>query len=144
VDVLVTYRDEHATEPVTFTVLQDAEVLAVGQKFQPDPEGKPVAATVVTLLLTPGDAERAVMASTQGSFHFLLRSGSDKVRVDDKPVSLSGISGASSASAPRSAPGLSRAPAAAIVVQRHIETPGVVVETIAGDKQTRDIFGGAK
>lgn len=94
-DVLVTYRTENSPEPTTLTVLQDAEVLAAGQKIQPDPEGKPVTATVVTLLLTPEDAQRAVLASTQGAIHFVLRSGSDKVRVEEAPLALSQLSGGS-------------------------------------------------
>ena len=53
-------------DPMTTTVLQDAEVLATGQKTEPDPEGKPVTATVVTILVSPKDAERVVLASTQG------------------------------------------------------------------------------
>jgi pilus assembly protein CpaB len=39
-------------------VLQDVEVLATGQKIEPDPEGKPTTATVVTLLVSPEDAEK--------------------------------------------------------------------------------------
>ena len=54
VDVLVTY---HGTGPqggvATTTVLQDTQILAAGQKMQPDPEGKPSSVDVVTLLVSP-------------------------------------------------------------------------------------------
>jgi pilus assembly protein CpaB len=135
-DVLVTYHPDGAPEPITFTVLQDAEVLAVGQKSQPDPEGKPSTATVVTLLLTPQDAERAVLASTQGAFHFVLRSGSDKAHVENLPISLAGMSGR--ASAPRASAGRR-------VAQAH-EAPEkkFTVETVSGDKSTRDSFSGGR
>jgi pilus assembly protein CpaB len=131
VDVVVTYHVDQIPDPVTFTVLQDAEVLAVGQKDQPDPDGKPATATVVTLLLTPQDAERAVMASTQGQFHFVLRSGSDKAHVPDVPITIGQLAGLakphpSTNNAPRMLP---------------VRTlPPIVVQTIAGDKQTSDTF----
>ena len=133
-DVLVTCHSERSPEPITFSVLQDAEVLAVGQKSQPDPDGKPATATVVTLLLTPLDAERAVLASTQGSFHFVLRSGSDKEKVKDVPITLAKITGevpVALGGAPRPLP-----------VRKVSLDPGIVVQTVAGDKQTSDTFGG--
>jgi pilus assembly protein CpaB len=135
-DVVVTYRSDRSPEPITFTVLQDAEVLAVGQKFQPDPEGKPVAATVVTLLLNPQDAESAVMASTQGTFHFVLRGSSDKVRVPDVPITLSKISGASAMTVQNSSAG----ERGRTVSREHGSKQGFAVQTIAGDKQTTDTF----
>ena len=51
VDVLVTMRPPNG-DAITNTVLQDVQVLASGQKTEPDPEGKPVTATVVTLLVS--------------------------------------------------------------------------------------------
>src|SRR6185437_14213573 len=66
VDVLVTMHPPGGADPVTNTVLQDVQVLASGQKIEPDPEGKPVNTTVVTLLVKPDDAERVDLASTQG------------------------------------------------------------------------------
>ena len=138
-DVLVTYHTDKSPEPTTLTVLQDAEVLAAGQKVQPDPDGKPVTATVVTLLLNPEDAQRAVLASTQGAIHFVLRSGSDKTRVQEAALSLSQLSGVPSKrsdtiSSPR------------IVIQRGqpAAQPQFVVETITGDKQSTESFSGAK
>jgi pilus assembly protein CpaB len=70
-------------------VLQNAEVLATGQKTEPDPEGKPTTATVVTILVSPEDAERVVLASTQGTVHFSLRNGADRVDFSGPPVLLS-------------------------------------------------------
>jgi pilus assembly protein CpaB len=92
-DVLVTYRSDRSPEPVTATVLQDAVVIAAGQQAEPDPNGKPSAVTVVTLLLTPEESERAVLASTQGAIHFVLRNGGDTSRTHDTPMLLSQLSG---------------------------------------------------
>ena len=69
--------------------IQDAEVLATGQKIEPDPEGKPVTATVVTILVSPSDAERVVLASTQGTVRFVLRNGVDRADFSGPPVLFS-------------------------------------------------------
>ncbi len=88
VDVLVTYHDDSHPDPVTATVLQDAEVLAAGHQVQPDPTGKPSTVDVVTLLLSPENAEKAVLASAQGSIHFVLRNGGDHADAKATPVAL--------------------------------------------------------
>jgi pilus assembly protein CpaB len=92
-DVLVTYRSDRSPEPVTATVLQNAVVIAAGQQIEPDPSGKPSAVTVVTLLLTPEESERAVLASTQGVIHFILRNGGDVGRTHDTTLLLSQLAG---------------------------------------------------
>jgi pilus assembly protein CpaB len=90
-DVLVTYNPNH-DDPITSTVLENALVLATGHQIEPDPAGKTVDATVVTLLLSPDEAQRAVLASTQGAIHFVLRNGGDKSLSADVPVRLSQLS----------------------------------------------------
>jgi pilus assembly protein CpaB len=129
VDVLVTYRMGNSIEPITATVLENAEVLAAGQRTEPDPTGKPASATVVTLLVTPLEAERAVLASTQGAVHFVLRNGLDKQVVGSQPVSLAWLGtgpgyDAGNATAVTAAPlKISRsARAFAVLPQAHVET----------------------
>ena len=89
VDVLVTFRAANTTDPITSTVLQDAQVIATGQKMEPDPEGKPTTTDVVTLLVGPEDAQRVVEASSQGTVHFVLRNGSDHEKADNGSIQLS-------------------------------------------------------
>jgi pilus assembly protein CpaB len=101
VDVLGTFRSAASPDPITAIVLENAEVIAVGQRAQPDPEGKPApTVTVVTLLLTPEEAERAVLASSQGSVHFVLRNGADLDHHKSLPMMMSMLSGLAPASAP--------------------------------------------
>ena len=88
VDVLVTYALTNNSAPVTAVVLEDVDVLATGQKTEPDPKGKPTSVNIVTLLLTPQQAEKAVLASAKGSIHFVLRNGADKKQIDTPPVNL--------------------------------------------------------
>jgi pilus assembly protein CpaB len=93
VDVLATLHLANVVDPVNSTVLQDAPVLAIGQKTEPDPDGKPTTATVVTILVSPQDAEKVDLASNQGTVHFVLRNGGDREEVKGTPVLLSQLSG---------------------------------------------------
>ena len=130
VDVLVTFRTPEQPDPVTSTVLQDAQVIAAGQKTQPDPEGKPTTVDVVTLLVKPIDAERVTLASQQGTVHFILRNGSDHQQVDDKPAELTQLGGTK----PVVHTKVRKVDAPAQV------TPVYTVQTVAGDKQTTESF----
>lgn len=88
-DVLITLHPSNSPDPITTTILQDAQVLATGQKTEPDPDGKPVTASVVTILVSPEDAERIVMATSQGAVHFALRNNVDRLDSASPPVLLS-------------------------------------------------------
>ena len=136
VDVLVTYRTDKSPESQTLTVLQNVEVLAAGQKTQPDPEGKAVTATVVTLLLTPEDAQKAVLASTQGTVHFVLRNGTDKEQTHAPPVALSQLYvQQKQESDPVGA-------VRQVTPTIHRQRPAIVVDTISGGKVVSQTFGG--
>jgi len=131
VDVLVTYLDT-AQESVTATVLQDTEVLAAGHQVQPDPSGKPVSVDVVTLLLSPEDAEKAVLASEKGTIHFVLRNGGDHKQAGAVPVDLAEL-----ASLPSAKP----EPGKPAPRPRSASAPKPwVVETMLGDKRSTASF----
>lgn len=100
VDVLVTLHPANIPDAITTTVLQNATVLAAGQKTEPDPDGKPATATVVTILVSPQDAERVDLAATQGTVHFVLRNGADREEIKGTPVLLSQLSGLPAAGSP--------------------------------------------
>jgi pilus assembly protein CpaB len=133
VDVLVTYKDDSSPEPVTATVLQDAEVLAAGHQVQPDPSGKPVSVDVVTLLLSPEEAEKAVLASEKGTIHFVLRNGGDHTQAGAAPVDLNQL-----ASLPSSKPLHSGEPRSSEI--RSTAPKPWVVETMMGDKRSTASF----
>jgi pilus assembly protein CpaB len=63
---------------LTKTMLQYIEVLSAGQDFKKDNEGKPIAVQVVTLLVTPEQAEQLSLASTQTSIQLVLRNKLDR------------------------------------------------------------------
>ncbi|MEZ2347761.1 Flp pilus assembly protein CpaB [Terriglobus sp. RCC_193] len=91
VDVLVTVRAAASPDPVTSIVLQDAQVLTAGEKMQPDPDGHASRVDVVTLLVAPEDAEKIVLASTQGTVHFVLRNGTDHAVANSEPVHIAAL-----------------------------------------------------
>jgi len=131
VDVLVTFRPDGMAVPATQIVLQDVEVLTVGQKLEPDPQGKPETVNVVTLLLTPQDSQKLVLASSQGGVQFVLRNGADHTKVQAVPVQIAQLSGAQPALAmPPSVTPRARLP------MKQMD----VVETILGDKRSTKSF----
>ena len=129
VDVLVTFRSDRFPTPATQIVLQDVEVLTVGQNLEPDPQGKPENVNVVTLLLTPEDAQRLVLASTQGTIQFVLRNGADHARLKAMPIQIAQLSGDEPDA---------RAPVTAR--PRLPMKDSYVVETILGDKRSSKSF----
>ncbi len=144
VDVIVTVHPDKSPEPVTFTVVQNAEVLAAGKQYQPEADGKPTVANVVTLLLTPEDAERAVLASQQGTIHLVLRNGADKVKSEDPAVDMTMLMGKlmpqpGEPAHVEPAPGhKAKVPAQFLSAK---QAPNeVTVETISGDKTTSESF----
>lgn len=134
VDVLVTYKPDNVQDPITATVLQDAEVLAVGHEVQPDPSGKPSNVDVVTLLLNPQDAEKAVLAAAQGTIHFVLRRGGDNnTTAQIEPVYVNQLLG-----------GAAPKPTVKAVATRRAVEPkepkAWVVETDLGSKRSTESF----
>ena len=139
VDVLVTY---HGMGPqggaATTTVLQDTQILAAGQKMQPDPEGKPSSVDVVTLLVSPVDAERVVQASSQGVVHFVLRNGADHALIAEHMAQNPSFGGMSVAS-PRPLENAAVSRPKSIVAALQNLKP-YTVQTLSGDKQRLETF----
>jgi len=86
VDVLVTGQPMGGGDSVTRTFIQDVRVLAAGQAVEQDKQGKPKTVSVVTLLLTPEQADKLTMASTEGRIHLALRNTVDTKLVKSPPV----------------------------------------------------------
>jgi pilus assembly protein CpaB len=86
VDVLAT-GTTLTGDTITRTILQGIRVLAAGQKVDQDREGKPQTYTVVTMLVTPDDADKLSMASTEGKIHLALRNTTDLKQGNIPPVS---------------------------------------------------------
>lgn len=118
VDVLATIEVDDVT--VTLTVLQNVELLALGQQAQPTPEdrpkvsGRPARAdtqTSATLAVTPEQAQRLFLAESKGALRLALRSVEDDRRIDIAKAIDWEITGIPPK--PRQAPTASRPPATA-------------------------------
>jgi pilus assembly protein CpaB len=78
VDVVLTTQPQYAKESISKIVLQNIPVLATGQTVEQQKEGKPIVVPTVTLDVTPDDAERLAIASTQGRLQLVLRGAGDE------------------------------------------------------------------
>ncbi len=78
VDVLVTGRPRNHSDTVTTTVLQNILVLSAGQQMEPDARGQAINSQVVTLLVTPEQAETLTLAGNEGRIQLVLRNASDQ------------------------------------------------------------------
>lgn len=94
VDVVVTIGKQD--ESVSRVIVSNAQVLTAGTKYDQDQakDGKPMPTSVVTLLVTPSDAERIALASTEGSIMLALRNPLDGVATDTKGTRLTSLMGA--------------------------------------------------
>jgi pilus assembly protein CpaB len=90
VDILVTGRLSTKTTDsdnnITRVILENIRVLAAGQQVEQDREGKPQKVPVVTLLVTPEDATKLTMASTEGKIQLALRNTIDARLTNPPPV----------------------------------------------------------
>jgi pilus assembly protein CpaB len=94
VDVLLTMAGGPAApEPTTKAILQNIQALAAGQSYQKDAEGKPIPVPVVTLLVTPEQAETLAMAANQGRIQLTLRNILDTTFVRTTGARASGLLG---------------------------------------------------
>ena len=89
VDVLLTGNPSGQGEQQTTTVLKNVLVLAAGQRLERTPMSDAQMAPVITLLVSPDDAQRLTLASTNGRIQLALRNPLD-TRQDELGASNSG------------------------------------------------------
>src|ERR1019366_2692591 len=100
VDVLVTVAS--GDKPLTKIVLQDVEVLAIAQDIE-QVNDKPQPVHVVTMLVTPDQAERLTLASGQGGLRLALRNYDDKNVIATNGITVAQLLGAQPVAAPLTA-----------------------------------------
>jgi pilus assembly protein CpaB len=77
VDILLTGTPNGSAEPQTTTVLQNVAVIAAGQRLERNASGDAQNTPVITLLVSPDDAERLTLASAEGHIQLALRNPLD-------------------------------------------------------------------
>ena len=97
VDLVVTVDDPQSKTTISRAVVSNIEVLTSGTRFDQDKartDGKPIQASVITLLATPQDAEKITLASTEGRIMLTLRNPLDVKPTETQGVRMAGLLGA--------------------------------------------------
>ena len=131
VDVLATVMPgQDRAQITTRIILQNVRALAADQRYQQDIDGEPQYVTVVTLLVTPAEAEALTLAATEGRIQLALRNTLDSEEVDTQGrriVSLLSTRG-------RAGPAAASATSAPVNAER-------VIENYEGGQRTLLKFG---
>src|SRR5207249_1395994 len=129
VDVVVTLPPRAgANEATTQVFLQNIPTLAAGESTQPDARGKPQGVTVITLLVTPEQAEVLILAANEGRIQLALRNTLDLATVETR--------GARAASLLRMARPDSGSRRAAALRRSAPPDPAIVIEAYKGGVRT--------
>lgn len=101
VDILLTGSPASSGSRVTRTILQNILVLSAGQQLESNVEGQAMNVRVVTLLVSPGQAETLTLASNEGQVQLVLRNGSDTMIAKTEGAAEGELYGTRQAEAPR-------------------------------------------
>ncbi len=92
VDVLVTISTQKITEPITKVVLENILVLAAGPEMEKKgKDEKPTQVDVITLEVTPEEAEKLALSATEGKLQLALRNFTDTDDVLTKGINIPGL-----------------------------------------------------
>jgi pilus assembly protein CpaB len=91
VDVLLTGNPSGAPDQQTTTVLENVAVIATGQKLERNTAGDPLVTPVITLLVSPDDAQKLTLATTQGKIQLALRNPLDTKQQELASVSTGSL-----------------------------------------------------
>ena len=129
VDVVVTLPPRGSGgESVTQVLLQNVPALAAGESTQPDAQGKPQRVTVITLLVTPDQAEVLILAANEGRIQLALRNTLD--------LAMLATHGARAASLLRAGPVSSSVGRTAVATRLSATPDRAVIEAYKGGVRT--------
>ena len=138
VDVLLTGNPGGGSEQQTSTVLENVAVVATGQKLERNAGGDPQMTPVITLLVSPDDAQKLTLASTQGRIQLSLRNPLDTQQQQMGSVNTGTLYRGSVAAVPV-APKVVKAVKHS-VVQAPAGPSTYSVEVIEGSKETTTVL----
>jgi pilus assembly protein CpaB len=136
VDVVATVSPtQQPTDMTSKVILTNVQVLAAGTKIERDTErNKPIAVSVVTLLVDPSEAEKLTLAATEGKIQLALRNPLDKEAPSThgvRPAMLVGMAAAPVRVITRTVTGKP--------VTAPAPPPDPTVEIIRGDKRAHEV-----
>lgn len=133
VDVLATVMPgTDRARTTTRIILQNIRALAADQKYQQDIDGEPQYVTVVTLLVTPPEAEALTLAATEGRIQLALRNTLDSDEVATTGRRINSLLTEGVRSSARTTP---------IAVPARPTNPERVIESYEGGNRTLLKFG---
>jgi len=140
VDVLVTIQLERSQTPITKVVLENIPVLAAGPETETKgKEEKASPVEVITLEVTPEEAEKLALSVTEGKILLVLRNFSDTEDVVTKGMTIPALLASYSSNGPSISPKkvirkavASKKPVLAPVPEK--QAPPIVVEKIVEKK----------
>ena len=139
VDVVVVLNptDQHR-DIMSKVILTNVQVLAAGTKIDRETDkNKPVAVSVVTLLVDPEESERLTLAASEGKIQLALRNPLDKATPATRGIRPAALLGA--APIVHAVARSSVAHAAAPKPEPIVAPEPATVEIIRGDKRAREI-----
>jgi pilus assembly protein CpaB len=100
--VIVKQRDDGLAR----VVVSNVQVLTAGTRYDQENarDGKPIPSTVVTLLVSPEDAEKIALAQLEGQLMLSLRNPMDIAPTESRGVRTAALLGTPPPAAPRAAP----------------------------------------
>lgn len=134
VDVLLTGTPPGGGEPQTTTVLQNILVLASGHTLERSSNGEAQNTAVITLLVTPEDAQRLTLASSEGKIQLALRNPLD-TKPEDVPSSATRALYKGLAAPPPAHTPTHRVVAKAVPPPQQQPATGVSIDVYQGDKK---------
>src|SRR6266852_284119 len=135
VDVLLTGNPSNAPDQQTTTVLENVAVIATGQKMERNTAGEPQLTPVITLLVSPGDAQKLTLATTQGKIQLALRNPLDTKQQELASVATSALYGRGAAPPPPVSTSRPKVTKHAPVVPATLPSPLYTIEVIKGNKK---------
>ena len=144
VDVLVTGTPLASPESgrMTRTILSKVRVISAGENLEPDATGKPQRVAVVTLLVSPEQAELLTLAATQGRLQLVLRNMRDEEVVETRGVRERQMF-AMDWEPPRAEGSPRPQPAATLALPAAAPPPPIQVEVIRGTARSVESFAPA-
>ncbi|MBI1876459.1 MAG: Flp pilus assembly protein CpaB [Acidobacteria bacterium] len=137
VDVVATASpSDHRVDTTSKVVLANVQVLTAGTRLEKEGDGKPTSVNVVTLLVTPEQAERLALASTEGKIQLALRNPLDDGVPQTPGIRPPVLLGTSSV-APRARLVARRVEPAPMAIP--LPPPPATVEIIRGDKRELEV-----
>jgi pilus assembly protein CpaB len=135
VDVLLTGTPGGSGDEQTTTVLQNVQVLASGHTLERNSNGEAQTTAVITLLVTPDDAQRLTLASNEGKIQLALRNPLDTKQDEVAAANSRGLYRGAPAP-PSPAPVMHHSAPKAVAPPQPVAPSGMKIEVYAGDKQS--------